>query len=99
MANDDDCEPRRALATGSVNDRRTPRKRHRMPPKTASSRPIPMSKSARISAARAHAGREEESDLVTSFNVDWRGYRRKKTEARSQKTEVRRKNGIQNAWF
>jgi hypothetical protein len=46
-----------------------------------------MSKSARISAARAHAGREEESDLVTSFNVDWRGYRRKKTEARRQKTE------------
>jgi hypothetical protein len=44
-----------------------------------------MSKSARISAARAHAGRDEESELVTSFNVDWRGY--KKSEVRSLKSE------------
>jgi hypothetical protein len=45
-----------------------------------------MSKSARISAARDHAGRGEESELVTSFNVDWRGY--KKSEVRSLKLEV-----------
>jgi hypothetical protein len=45
-----------------------------------------MSKSARISAARDHAGRDEESELVTSFNVDWRGY--KKSEVRSLKLEV-----------